>query len=104
MKILSVTLLCLSLLVSGCVVTPMDDNKPTVKVVSMDMVTNCQSIGNISSSSTAPYGFFKERANESIVDLAKREGLKLGATHIVLSPPVAIDDTISINGKAYRCN
>lgn len=104
MKILSVTLLCLSLLVSGCVVTPMDDAKPTVKVVNIDMVANCQSIGNISSSSTAPYGFFKERANESILDLAKREGTKLGATHIVLSNPVNIDDTISINGKAYRCN
>lgn len=104
MKILPVTLLCLSLAVSGCVVTPMDDAQPTVKVVSSDMVTHCQSVGNISSSSTAPYGFFKERANESIVDLAKREGTKLGATHIVLSTPVAIDDTITINGKAYLCN
>lgn len=104
MKIISAVLLSVSLGLSGCVVTPMDDVKPTVKVVSMDMVANCKSIGNISSSSATPYGFFTEKAKASILDLAKREGVKLGATHIVLSTPVTIDDTISINGKAYHCN
>ena len=103
MKIISAALLCLSLGLSGCV-TPMDNAQPDVKIVSKDMVANCKTVGNISSSSEAPYGFFTEKAKKSILNLSKREGGKLGATHIVLDNPTTIDDTISVNGKAYRCD
>jgi hypothetical protein len=100
MKIISATLLCLSLGLSACV-TPMDNVQPMAKI---DMVTNCKSVGNISSSSVAPYGFFTGKAKESILNLAKREGGKLGATHVVLDNPTSIDDTISVDGKAYSCD
>jgi hypothetical protein len=95
--------LLLSLGLTACV-TPMDKNVPMAKIATIDMVTNCKPVGNISSSSVAPYGFFTEKAKKSILDLAKREGGKLGATHIVLDNPATIDDTISVNGKAYLCN
>lgn len=88
---------------TGCVVTPEADPYKNIKIVESDNVLPCKLIGNLSSSSIAPYGLFSGTAHESVIDLAKKEGHKLGATHLVLNAPMTAGDTVSLNGKAYIC-
>lgn len=88
---------------TGCVVTPGADPYKNIKIVDSNDVLSCKHIGNLSTSSMAPYGLFSGTAHESVVELAKKEGSKLGATHLVLNAPTTAGDTISLNGKAYIC-
>ncbi len=79
-----------------------DDPYYKTKIVTPNVVAGCKYIGNLSSSSQN-YGFFNETANEKRIQNAKKSGYNLGATHIVLDPPVENGNTTITNGKAYVC-
>lgn len=96
------TIALISPLLTGCVSTD-EDPYPNLKIVGANAVVSCKLVGNISATSTTPYGFFTETANESLIRMAKKEGYKLGASHIVLDDTKNNDDTLSTNGKAYIC-
>jgi len=87
---------------TGCISTD-EDPYPNMKIVDGNAVASCKLLGNISATSTTPYGFFSETAHESLIKMAKKEGYKLGASHIVLDAEKNNDDTLSTNGKAYIC-
>lgn len=79
-----------------------DDPYFKTKIASANEVAGCRLIGNLSSSSQN-YGLFTETAQNKRLQNAKRSGYNLGATHIVLDPPVENGSVTMTNGKAYSC-
>ena len=100
MKTALITALVSSALLIGCAST--EDPYFKTKIVSANEVAGCRLIGNLSSSSQN-YGLFTETANKNRLKNAKRSGYNLGATHIVLDPPVENGGVTMTNGKAYSC-
>ncbi|OFW89304.1 MAG: hypothetical protein A3J37_03635 [Alphaproteobacteria bacterium RIFCSPHIGHO2_12_FULL_45_9] len=96
-------LAAIALGLTGCVNTPETDPYRHIQVVDSDAVTSCKLVGNLSASSMAPYGLFSGTAHETVVELGRKEGFKLGATHVVLNAPTTTGDTVSLTGKAYVC-
>jgi uncharacterized lipoprotein NlpE involved in copper resistance len=105
MKITALAALALlSLGLTACVNTEEADPYRHIQVVDSDAVASCKYIGNLSTSSMAPYGMFSGTAHETVVELARKEGFKMGATHVVLNAPTKEGDNITLHGKAYICN
>lgn len=102
MKKILMTLAVTPLLLTSCTTTD-EDPYPNIKIVDAASVYSCKHVGNLSTTSTTPYGFWTETARESIVKMAKKEAYKLNANRVVLDGPTTGDDAISVNGKAYLC-
>lgn len=100
MKKILMIALASSALLTACAST--EDPYFKTKISSANEVAGCRLIGNLSSSSQN-YGLFTETANKNRLKNAKRSGYNLGATHIVLDPPVTNGSTTMTTGKAYSC-
>ena len=92
--------LVLTAALAGCVGT--EDPYYKIKIVDSNIVAGCRQVGNLSSSSQN-YGLFNETANEKRLENAKRSAYNLGATHIVLAPPIENGNVTITEGKAYVC-
>jgi hypothetical protein len=90
------------LALTACMTTD-EDPYPNIKIVDAQSVASCKLNGNISTSSTTPYGLFTETANDATLNMAKKEAYKLGANRVVLDEPARSGDTITMNGHAYSC-
>ncbi len=104
MNKIAITLAFITLGLTGCMTTPEADPYRHIQVVDSDAVVGCKLVGTLSTSSMAPYGLFSGTAHETVIELGRKEGFKLGATHVVLNAPTTTGDTVSLTGKAYICN
>lgn len=104
MKAFTVAIIAATLGLTACVNTEEADPYRHIKVVDSAEVVNCKLIGNLSTNAMAPYGLFSGTAHETVVELARKQGFKMGATHLVLNAPVTEGDNIGLTGRAYVCN
>ena len=100
MKKILMTVIASSALLMACASN--SDPYFKTKIASANEVAGCRFIGNLSSSSQN-YGLFTETANKNRLQNAKRSGYNLGASHIVLDPPIENGGATMTNGKAYSC-
>lgn len=77
---------------SSSVVKPADDRQ----------VAQCKYLDDIVGTS-AWYGAFASQGSENARQEALIRAEKIGATHIVWSPPTVLYGSTSVSGKAYRC-
>ena len=103
MKNYALALTALTLGLTACVNTPEADPYRHIKIVDSAEVTSCKLIGNLSTNAMAPYGMFSGTAHETVVELARKQGFKMGATHLVLNAPLTEGDNVGLTGRAYVC-
>lgn len=103
MKKFALLLSAVTLGLTACVNTEETDPYRHIKVVDSSEVTGCKLIGNLSTNAMAPYGMFKGTANDTVIELARKQGFKMGATHLVLNAPGKDGDYVTMTGRAYVC-
>lgn len=103
MKQTALLLTTLALGLTACVNTPEADPYRHIQIVDSSEVTSCKLIGNLSTNAMAPYGMFSGTAHDTVIELARKQGFKMGATHLVLNAPGKDGDYVTMTGRAYTC-
>jgi len=101
MKIVILGMALATLGLTGCMTTD-EDPYPDIKAVDVIAVSGCKHIGSLSSSSKN-FGLFSGTANDTRLQLIKKEAYKIKATHIVLDAPVEDGNTTVTTAGAYVC-